>query len=156
MEVAYNINDKEVSHEKFDLVKGHSNDSGFDLYTPAKLSIKAGQRITLNLQTRFAIPKLNFILRLFGFGIEGQIRPKSGRSKSGLDAEFGTIDQAYRGYVGVTLTNTTGKLMKFAAGEKICQIVWVPVFNKIKMTHTDEFDINTARGENGFGSTGLV
>lgn len=135
--------------------KAHSTDSGFDIFVPHGIPLKAGERNTINLGVKFDI-KLPFWalpLRLLGFGIEAQIRPKSGLSKRGIDVEIGTVDEPYRGFVGVTVTNTTKKTFVFEAHQKICQIVFVPVFNRVKLVK-GQVKTNTTRGAKGFGSSG--
>ena len=135
--------------------KAHSTDSGFDIFAPCRISLNPGERNTIPLGVKFNI-KLPFWalpLRLLGFGIEAQIRPKSGLSKQGIDIEIGTVDEPYRGFVGATVTNTTKKIFVFEAHQKICQIVFVPVFNRVKLVK-GRVKTNTVRGAKGFGSSG--
>lgn len=115
--------------------KANKYDSGFDLFTNDDYVFKAGERKTISLDIKFKIklPWYMMFMKLFGLGIEAQIRPKSGRSKNGWDIELGTVDEPYRGYVGATITNNFDTKRVLTAGEKICQIVFVPVFNNIKL-----------------------
>lgn len=136
--------------------KAHYNDSGFDFYCPEKIVLKPKERKTICLQMKFKtkLPWYGKLLNLFGIGIELQIRPKSGRSKAGIDVELGTGDEGYRNYYGATITNTTELECTIKVNEKICQGVFVPVFNRIKLIHGTVND-KTSRGIGGFGSSGL-
>jgi len=136
--------------------KGHYNDSGVDIFTSESFVLKHGERRTIPLQVRFALefPWYMKFMHLFGIGIEAQVRPKSGRSKNGIEISLGTIDEGYRNFTGATVANFSGEKQKFETGEKICQIVFVPVFNRVKLVE-GKVDTNTSRGLGGFGSTGL-
>ena len=136
--------------------KANKLDSGFDLFTNDNYTFMPGERKTISLDIKFKIkmPWYMLFLKLFGLGIEAQIRPKSGRSKNGWDIELGTVDEPYRGFVGATITNYSKQKRILTEGEKICQIVFVPVFNNIKLVRGN-VDENTSRGSNGFGSTGV-
>jgi len=149
---------KTSAYGKIPISKAHEHDSGFDLRLPEPISLKPGERKTIDLGIKFHIADESrahrFLRKLFNIGIEGQIRPKSGRSRSGIDVELGTVDEQYRGWVGCTVTNTTKKTVTFLENEKICQIVFIPVFNRITM-ELGKVSEDTTRGANGFGSSGI-
>ena len=137
--------------------KSHADDSGFDIFSPIRLVLAVGQRETIALEVKFKLEgnaKFCGAFEDLGMGIEAQVRPKSGRSRDGIDVELGTIDQGYRGYVGATVTNTTEELQIIEVNDKICQIVFTPVFNGIELI-AGVVDRDTPRGEGGFGSTGV-
>lgn len=134
--------------------KAHDTDSGFDIFSPVTLFLMPNERCTVNLQVRFAIPTDFAMCGIYPIGIEGQIRPKSGRSRAGIDVELGTIDAEYRGYVGATITNTTLDIVKIEANEKLCQLVFAPVIREIVL-EAGKVATDTERGEKGFGATGL-
>lgn len=86
--------------------------------------------------------------------IEAQLRPRSGASlKDSKVAILGTIDNAYRGEIGVILNNTSDYSFFIEKGERIAQVV---INNIIKYKNIEIVsDINeSSRGANGFGSTG--
>jgi len=85
-------------------------------------------------------------------GYEGQIRGRSSLSKLGLIASVGTIDSDYRGEIAVILTNTGPEMHKFFRGDRVGQLVVAPVA-RVRVVEVVELEA-TARGENGFGSTG--
>lgn len=87
--------------------------------------------------------------------IEMQIRPRSGMAwKKGLTVinTPGTIDEDYRGEIGVVVINLNSEPVWIEAGERICQAVFNKV-EKITWNIVDSLD-NTERGEGGFNSTG--
>lgn len=89
-------------------------------------------------------------------GYEAQIRPRSGLAyKHGITClnTPGTIDADYRGEVKVLLINHGSDAFTINRGERIAQMVIAPI------TQPD-FELvselsETARGEGGFGSTGV-
>ena len=88
-------------------------------------------------------------------GYEGQVRPRSGLALTKgitLVNAPGTIDSDYRGEIGVILINLSDKAVKLEAGERIAQLVIVPVSQAV-LIGVETLD-ETARGGGGFGSTG--
>ncbi|WP_191858379.1 dUTP diphosphatase [Hanstruepera ponticola] len=89
-------------------------------------------------------------------GIEAQVRPRSGlAAKKGITVlnAPGTIDADYRGEVGVILVNLSNEDFTIDNGERIAQLV----IAKHERTEWEEVEnlSETARGEGGFGSTGV-
>lgn len=89
-------------------------------------------------------------------GIEAQVRPRSGlAAKKGITVlnAPGTIDADYRGEVGVILVNLSNEDFTINNGERIAQLV----IAKHERTEWEEVEnlSETARGEGGFGSTGV-
>lgn len=88
-------------------------------------------------------------------GYELQVRPRSGLAlKNGitLPNSPGTIDEDYRGEVGVIVLNTGAEEFVVTRGMRIAQAVVAPVVRAV-WEEVDDLD-NTARGAGGFGSTG--
>lgn len=88
-------------------------------------------------------------------GYEGQVRPRSGlASKHGLTVlnTPGTIDGDYRGEVCVLLINHGPQAFTINRGDRIAQLVVVPV-GRVQVESVGELD-TTERGEGGFGHTG--
>lgn len=79
-------------------------------------------------------------------------------SKSGLNAKHnitstGLIDEGYTGEIVVKLYNHSNDDYYVNIGDKITQLVILPVmYSKINIV--TEIDCSTERGNNGFGSTG--
>ena len=121
-----------------------------------------------NLKEVLNFPKEGFILNpheriLVKTGIhvelpqnkEIQVRPRSGLSlKHGITCAnaIGTIDEDYRGDIGVILLNTSNTPFKIMEGDRIGQLVMMSV-DKFTWEVVENLS-NTNRGENGYGSTG--
>ena len=89
-------------------------------------------------------------------GYEAQVRPRSGLAlKSGITVlnSPGTIDADYRGEVGVILINLSDQPFTVTRGMRIAQMVVAQVA-RIGWQQAASLD-TSARGEGGFGSTGL-
>ena len=113
------------------------HESGFMLMHMERILIKTGLHIEL--------PK----------NIEAQIRPRSGLAlKHGITVlnSPGTIDEDYRGDIGVILINLSQKPFIIKKGDRIAQIVFQKV-EKFDLEIVDKLS-DTVRGEGGFDSTG--
>nr|WP_025826909.1 dUTP diphosphatase [Acetobacter persici] len=88
-------------------------------------------------------------------GYELQVRPRSGLAlKHGivLPNSPGTIDEDYRGEVGVIVLNAGETPFTVEHGMRIAQAVIAPV-ERVSWAECESLD-ETARGAGGFGSTG--
>ena len=86
-------------------------------------------------------------------GFYGRVAPRSGLAvKHGIDVLAGVIDADYRGELKVPLINLGQQTVSFDAGERIAQLIIVPVV-QAQFEIVDEF-VASDRGEGGFGSTG--
>jgi dUTP pyrophosphatase len=89
-------------------------------------------------------------------GFQGEVRPRSGlalrHGVTVLNAP-GTIDSDYRGEVRVLLINFGPEPFSVTRGMRVAQLIFTQAF-RAKL-HTVETLNVTARGEGGFGSTGL-
>ncbi|MEO1092051.1 MAG: dUTP diphosphatase [Pseudomonadota bacterium] len=90
-------------------------------------------------------------------GFEGQVRPRSGLAlHHGITVVNapGTIDADYRGELSVLLVNLGDAPVAIERGMRIAQLVIAPVVRAAFEPVT--LDVGaTARGQGGFGSTGL-
>jgi len=89
-------------------------------------------------------------------GYEAQIRPRSGLAyKHGITVlnTPGTIDADYRGEVKVLLINHGSDTFTINRGERIAQMIIAPITQPDFEVVSELSD--TARGEGGFGSTGV-
>jgi len=89
-------------------------------------------------------------------GYEGQVRPRSGLAiKKGITVlnSPGTIDADYRGEVKVILVNLGQEEVVIERGERIAQLIIAPV-SRVELVEAEEVSA-TARGDGGFGSTGV-
>lgn len=129
----------------FEPLHGHEADAGYDLRLPAhyeEVLIGPKSYATVDCGVHFEIPN----------GYVGFIKSKSGLNvKKGIQAE-GVVDSEYTGSVVIKLYNHSNEAVKFVAGDKITQIVFLPI-PKVELAKVDSF-VETERGDNGFGSTG--
>jgi dUTP pyrophosphatase len=122
--------------------------SGLDLVSSSNEDIKLepGKRALIPTGIYLEIPE----------GFEGQVRPRSGlAAKNGITVlnTPGTIDSDYRGEVKVILINLGLDDFVVKRGDRIAQIVFMPV---VRAELCEEISINsTERGTGGFGSTGI-
>lgn len=124
----------------------HPGDAGMDIRSIEELVIDPGARRLVHTGLVMILPS----------GYEAQVRPRSGLAlKNGVTVlnTPGTIDEGYRGEVGVILANFGSEPFKVEKGAKIAQIVVAPC-TRAEIEETDAFD-STERGVGGFGSTGV-
>lgn len=149
--------------------KLRATDSGYDLFAAEDCVIEPGE--TAVIKTGIAVQPPP--------GYEVQIRPRSGISaKTKLRVVLGTVDENYRGEVGVIVDNMASSSLLFnepirsitgesnvntlddhdanayliRKGDKIAQMVLVP-YASPTVVEVDTLD-ETDRGDNGFGSSG--
>jgi len=80
------------------------------------------------------------------------IRDRSSMAARGLATTGGVIDAGYRGEILVLMTNLGSATIEIQAGEKIAQMIPVPVLTG--SVETVESLEDSARAEKGFGSSG--
>ena len=89
-------------------------------------------------------------------GLEAQVRPRSGLAlKKGISVlnAPGTIDADYRGEIGVILINLSSEPFTITPGDRIAQLV-IAKHERAEWVEVDSLE-ETARGADGFGSTGI-
>ena len=124
----------------------HPGDAGMDVRSVEALVMAPGERRLVRTGLVMVLPP----------GYEAQVRPRSGLAlKNGVTVlnTPGTIDEGYRGEVGVVLVNLGQEPFCVEKGAKIAQIVIAPC-TRAEIVETTEVD-ETARGAGGFGSTGV-
>jgi dUTP pyrophosphatase len=128
----------------------HMGDSGFDIRASLKESITLG-----SLERKLIPTGLSFELSP---NTELQIRPRSGMSlKHGITVlnTPGTVDEGYRGDVGIIVINLSKEKYTIEDGDRIAQGIIMNVVNE-RTSHlvNSENLSNSSRGSDGFGSTG--
>lgn len=124
----------------------HNGDAGMDLFSVDEVEIQPGERMLIHTGIKIQLPE----------NTEAQIRPRSGLAlKNGITVlnTPGTIDEGYRGEIGVILINNGKETFKVSQGMKIAQMVIKPVI-RVDVVSINELE-NSERGEGGFGSTGV-
>lgn len=123
----------------------HPGDGGVDLYARVGSTLKPGQWEMVPTGVAVAIPP----------GYAGLVVPRSGlaaRSGIGVVNGPGLVDSGYRGEVNVLLINHGQIAFEVGRGDRIAQLVVVPVVDQ-EWVETDELT-DSDRGSGGFGSTG--
>jgi len=123
----------------------HPGDAGMDVRSVEDIELPPGGRALVHTGLVMMLPE----------GYEAQVRPRSGLAlKAGVTVlnTPGTIDEGYRGEVGVILANFGDAPFAVKKGDRIAQIVIAPV-TRANVEETFETD-ETDRGTGGFGSTG--
>jgi dUTP pyrophosphatase len=122
--------------------------AGMDLCAALKapVVIPPGERAFIKTGIAVALPP----------GHEGQVRPRSGlalRHGIGIVNAPGTIDEDYRGEIGVVLVNHGNEPFVVEPLARIAQLV-VARYTRVEVVEVQELD-DTERGAGGYGSTGV-
>lgn len=84
---------------------------------------------------------------------EGIVRGRSGLATKDIIIHFGTIDETYRGDIGVIVFNNNNRDFIVTKHMRIAQFTIKPVI-RFELIQTDQLS-DTERGENGYGSSGV-
>lgn len=142
--------------------------SGFDVRAYACELWINGQLIEVPISKRFdngelawIVPKNSTVIFKTGLAVacpkntEVQARARSGyslKTPMRISNGIGTIDEDYRGEVGIIMDNISDKPFFVSYGERVAQLVVAPVI-RVEIEDVQELD-TTERGEGGYGSTG--
>ena len=122
--------------------RAHPTDAGLDLYARDTQIVPAKESAIFDTGVHVELPA----------GTVGMLKSKSGLNvKHGLTSE-GVIDVGYTGSIVVKLYNHGGYDYKVNAGDKISQLVIMPILTP-PLELVESLD-DTERGAGGFGSTG--
>jgi dUTP pyrophosphatase len=141
----------ELVHENAVLPKyAYPSDSGFDLHATEEVIIGPFGRALVPTGLKVS----------FEEGYEIQVRPKSGLAiKQGLTVlnTPGTVDQGYTGEIQVIVFNTNNTTVTIPKGMKVGQGVLCPVVQGkyVSIEQVGQVE-DKDRGNNGFGSTGII
>lgn len=152
--------------------KAHPTDAGTDFYLPYDLKyiMKNGKSIKIGLyeiktETGDIIESTAIVIEphksvLLPMGVKLEFNPdyclffvnRSGMAtKKHLFRGACLVDSGYRGELFVNLTNVSDETQYLLPGEKLIQGIFLPV-PSVEIVEND-VDVNTDRGEGGFGST---
>ena len=110
------------------------------------VTIRAGERTVVPTGLAMALPSADYVALLFarsGLGIRKGVCLSNG---------VGVIDSDYRGEIGVGLVNLSQEAYTVQPGDRIAQLMVVPV-ERPTVSLVEDLD-DTSRGSGGFGSTG--
>lgn len=125
--------------------KAHDDDGGFDLYAPESVFIEPNGSAVIDTGVHIELPP----------NTVGLLVSKSGLNVKHDITSTGLIDVGYTGSIRVKLYNKKGSAYMVNKGDKISQIVILPIvpIKNSDLEVVEEF-APTERGDNGFGSTG--
>lgn len=124
----------------------YEGDTGLDLFSTSEAVIQPGKSALIPTGISIQLPPKT----------EAQIRPRSGLALKHQVTVLngpGTVDEGYRGEIGVILINHGTLPFKIEVGMKIAQMVIQPVLS-VKVEKVEKLN-ETDRGVGGFGSTGI-
>lgn len=125
--------------------RAHRGDAGLDLFAAEAAVLRPGESGIVKTGISIELPP----------GTEAQVRPRSGLALKHQVTVLntpGTIDEGYRGEVGVILINHGTRDFTVDKGMKIAQMVVKPVL-EVEVREVAGLS-ETSRGAGGFGSTG--
>lgn len=122
--------------------RSYGTDAGLDLRTPKAVTVPAYGSAIVDTGVHVELPS----------GCAGLLVSKSGLNIEHDITSTGLIDEGYTGSIVVKLYNHSGGDHVFKAGDRVTQLVVIPVIRE-SLEQVSEFN-QTERGNNGFGSTG--
>lgn len=128
--------------------RGSAYAAGYDLYACLDADVTIPPHATAKIGTKlsFALPENTF----------GAVFARSGlAAKEGLRPAncVGVCDSDYRGEYRVPMHNDSAEPRSVSPGDRIAQLIVLPYLS-LNFCETDTLD-ETARGVQGFGSTGI-
>ena len=125
----------------FKPTRAHPNDAGLDLYAMHSAVIPPCGHTKIETGIHAEIP----------VGYVGLLTSKSGLMAKGITSR-GTIDSGYTGSIKAVLYNHSHKCVEIEAGQKITQLVILPIITpELEVVESLE---ETDRADGGFGSSG--
>lgn len=127
--------------------RGSEEAAGYDLYAAISepITVMPHQTVKVGTGLSFELPRCTF----------GAIFPRSGlATKQGLRPAncVGVCDSDYRGEYIVAMHNDSNAPQIIQPKERIAQLILLPY---LEMSFIEDELSETARGESGFGSTGV-
>lgn len=123
--------------------RAHDTDAGLDIRAIDNFRLYPYGGLVLHTGVHVQLPE----------GCAGLLVSKSGLNVKHSITSTGLIDEGYTGEILVKLYNHSSEIYEGKAGDKISQLVVIPVrYEPVELV--DELDKGTGRGGNGFGSTG--
>jgi dUTP pyrophosphatase len=122
-------------------------DLGYDLFA-LEVTLLAS-RATMRVKTGIAVEARDPVT---GAPLGLLVRDRSSMAARGIATTGGVIDAGYRGEILVLMTNLGEAVVELKAGEKIAQMIPVPVLTGL-VQEVEALEVS-ARLEKGFGSSG--
>ena len=130
--------------------RGTPESAGIDFFVPTGIIAKLspGQSCLIPSGIKANVPTGHVLIAFNKSGIA---------VKKNLYVGACVVDEDYQGEIHINLTNVGEVAAEIHAGEKIIQFILLPVFyDTIEEVELENlYEETTARGEGGFGSTGV-
>ena len=123
--------------------RAHKTDAGLDIRSRKTRLVKAHSSALFHTGLHVQLPH----------GTAGLLVSKSGLNVKHGITSTGLIDEGYTGEIMVKLYNHSDSDYLVNAGDKISQLVVIPVLYE-DVLFVDSLDENSERGDKGFGSSG--
>ncbi len=123
--------------------RAHKTDAGIDLKSMENKLVPAKSSAIFDTGVHVELPE----------GTCGVLMSKSGLNVNYGITSTGLIDEGYTGSIKVKLYNNSNDDYWVNDGDKITQLVVMPVLYA-DVEEVDEINLDTDRGDNGFGSSG--
>jgi dUTP pyrophosphatase len=122
-------------------------DLGYDVFSLE--AVLLAPRSTVRVRTGIAVEARH---PASGVPLGLLVRDRSSMAAKGIATTAGVIDAGYRGEILILMTNLGDNPLEFRPGEKIAQMIPVPVLTgPVEIVSALE---DSARAEKGFGSSG--
>lgn len=147
----------------------HDGDSGLDLYTvedvvlapkatgvaPTGIIVSLPPFTELQVRNRSGITVKGCKCTIVRTVVNGNVKLTLGgkQEQCAVDVKLGTVDNPYRGEIGIIVTNNEDGTVTIPKGTKLAQAVVCPVIF-VDVEEVDELS-ETSRGDKGYGSTGV-
>lgn len=138
------INFKKLSPDAIIPKYTRAADAAIDLTTTEDYTLQPGERHAFKTGLATSFP-------------EGYVLLYRGRSglafKKGINPLAGVIDAEYRGEHMAILHNTGNEAFEVKKGDRVVQALLMKLPD-VEIVEVDDLDMDTVRGEGGFGSSG--
>jgi len=128
-------------------VRGSVGAAGYDLSSVVQKVVPARGRAVISTGLRIQVPSDCY----------ARIAPRSGLAvKAGINIGAGVVDSDYLGVVGVVVFNQSDEDFEVQVGDRIAQLICERIYTP-EWEEVSSLDglTETARGDSGFGSTGV-
>ena len=122
-------------------IRAHEYDTGADVFPKDSFTIAPHETKKIPLGIGVEVP----------VGMTACIFPRSSLGSKGITTHLAPIDTGYTGEIHAIVLNTTDEEVTIAKGERVCQLVMMPIL-------MPEFveELGAERGEGAFNSTGIL